>query len=217
MSRVAFLHTGAVVIPTFRGLADELLPGVEVQNLLDDRIVGDLGSGRGDVRDRLRRLVEAAAAGGADAVMLTCSSISGYAAELQEHAGLPVLRVDEAMADEAVRLGTEIAVVATLETTLNPTRELLLERARLAGAPLRVRGELVDGAFTAVASGDVELHDRLVREAILTAAESADAVVLAQASMVSAARSADVSCPVLASPRFGVERLAQHLAQQRAH
>ena len=45
MTRIAFLHTGAVVIPAFASLAAELLPDVEVQNLLDDKIVGDLSHG----------------------------------------------------------------------------------------------------------------------------------------------------------------------------
>ncbi|MGY4768777.1 hypothetical protein ACXC9Q_17840 [Kribbella sp. CWNU-51] len=78
MTRIAFLHTGAVVIPAFASLAAELLPDVEVQNLLDDKIVGDLGHGVApeQIEQRLADLGHAAVAAGADAVLFPCSSIS---------------------------------------------------------------------------------------------------------------------------------------------
>jgi aspartate/glutamate racemase len=209
MKRIAFIHTGAVVIPTFQALADELLPEVEIHNLLDDRVISDLRNHKGDVGERLRDLVDAAKAGGAEAVLLTCSSISGYASSLSEGAGIPVLRVDEAMADEAVAAGSKIAVVATLETTLTPTVALLEERAAVAGARVEISRELVDGAFAAVSAGDRATHDELVGQAITRVAEWADVVVLAQASMASAASKVSVRPPVLASPELGMRRLAQ--------
>lgn len=62
MRRIALLHTGAVVIPVFAGLTAEQWPGVEVLNLLDDKIVADLRSDdrRGSVPGRVRDLVHAA-------------------------------------------------------------------------------------------------------------------------------------------------------------
>src|SRR5205814_6867267 len=132
VTRIAFLHTGAVVIPTFAELAAEHLPGVEVQNLLDDKIVADLGRGAA-VEQRLADLGDAAVAAGAEALMFTCSSISQYAGPLAERLGVPVYRVDEAMADDAVRAGERISVIATLPTTVQPTAALLRERAELQG------------------------------------------------------------------------------------
>jgi aspartate/glutamate racemase len=211
MTRITFLHTGAVVIPAFQELAQEYLPGVEIHNLLDDRVIADLRAGKGDVGERLRDLVDAAKAGGSEKVLLTCSSISGYAPALAESGGIPVLRVDEAMADEAVQQGPRIAVIATLETTLTPTVNLIQERAELGGATVEIRRQVVDGAFEAVAGGDRALHDRLVGEAITSLAEWADVVVLAQASMASAASTVSVRPNVLTSPELGVRRLAQTL------
>lgn len=213
--RIAFLHTGAVNIAPFAELAGELLPGVTVANYLDDRIVADLGDAQraASVPERIEDLVRAAAAGGADAVMFTCSSISQLAAPAAEQAGIAVLRVDEAMADAAVRAGARVRVIATLPTTCRPTIALLHERAASAGVSPLITSEVVDGAFAAVAGGDRGTHDRLVAAAIERGAAEADVVVLAQASMASAATSVSVDVPVLTSPRLGVERLAQHLAQ----
>ncbi|WP_109209060.1 MULTISPECIES: aspartate/glutamate racemase family protein [Microbacterium] len=212
--RIAFLHTGAVNIAPFGALAAEFLPGATVVNYLDDRIVADLGdeARASSVPERIDDLVRAAAAGGADAVMFTCSSISELAAPAAAAAGVPVLRVDEAMADAAVRAGRRIRVLATLPTTCRPTLGLLQERAVLAGVEPEFTSEVIDGAFAAVAGGDRATHDRLVAAAIERGAAEADVIVLAQASMASAAEAVSVDVPVLTSPRLGVERLAASLA-----
>lgn len=212
MRRVALLHTGAVVIPTFAALTKEHWPSIEVVNLLDDRIVADLSAEerRTSVPDRLRELVSAARAGGAEAVVLTCSSISGEAAGVAAEVGIPVLRIDEAMADQAAAIGGRIAVIATLPTTLEPTCRLLAERVALAGAEAQIERVLVEGAFSAVAGGDREEHDRLVEAAVSAAAARADVVVLAQASMASAA-GGDYPVPVLSSPLPGVLRVKEVL------
>lgn len=208
MRRITLLHTGAVVIPVFAALTAEQWPGVDVGNLLDDRIVADLRSAdrRGSVAGRVRDLAHAAAAGGAEAVVLTCSSISGLAGEVATAVGIPVLRIDEAMADEAAAIGGRIAVIATLGTTLDPTCALLAERLERAGAHAEVERILVDGAFAAVAAGDRAEHDRLVGQAVGQAASRSNVVVLAQASMVSAA-TGTYPVPVLSSPAAGVARV----------
>ncbi|KAA9108142.1 aspartate/glutamate racemase family protein [Microbacterium rhizomatis] len=212
--RIAFLHTGAVVIAPVMALASDLLPGATTVNYLDDKIVADLGDpARADsVPERLTDLVKAARSAGADAVMLTCSSISHYAAPMSAELGIPVLRIDEAMADEAVATGPRIAVLATLATTLRPTLALIAERAELAGADPELTSEVVDGAFAAVSSGDRATHDRLVAAAIERVAAGADVVVLAQASMASAADAAHVAVPVLTSLKPGITRLSEFVA-----
>lgn len=208
--RIAFLHTGAVNIAPFGALAAEFLPEATVVNYLDDRIVADLGdeARAASVPERIEDLVRAAAAGGADAVMFTCSSISELAAPAAAAAGVSVLRVDEAMADAAVAAGRRIRVLATLPTTCRPTLGLIEERAALAGVAPELSSEVIDGAFEAIVSGDRETHDRLVGAAIERGAAEADVIVLAQASMATAAEAVSVDIPVLTSPRLGVERLA---------
>lgn len=212
--RVAFIHTGAVVIPPVADLAREHLGGAVTVNYLDDKIVADLGDPEraASVPVRLEDLARAARAGGADVVMFTCSSISHLAASTADAVGIPVLRIDEAMADEAVTSGERIAVLATLPTTLTPTLGLLRERAERAGRTPEFVSEVVAGAFEAVAGGDRATHDRLVGAAIVRLAADADVVVLAQASMASAAEGVDVSARVLTSLDPGIRRLSEAVA-----
>lgn len=213
MTRIAFLHTGAVVIPPVMELAGRLLPDAATVNYLDDKIVADLDDSnlQASVDERLEGLVRAARSAGADAVMLTCSSISGYASGLSERVGIPVLRIDEAMADQAVATGARIAVIATLPTTLAPTIALIDERAQITGASPAITSEVVEGAFAAVASGDRTTHDALVGAAITRLAAEADVVVLAQASMAGAAATVSVEIPVLTSLESGIARLRDTL------
>lgn len=219
MTRIAFLHTGAVVIPVFAELAATHLPGIEVQHLLDDKIVADLGAdphGR-HVADRLGTLGRTAVAAGSAALVFSCSSISGFAADLQQELGIPVLRIDEAMADRAVEAGGSLAVIATLPTTLAPTAALLRERAAIAGAEIDLTEVLVEGAFAAVSSGDRARHDTLVAAAVREQSERNDVVVLAQASMAGAAAGLDTGgVPVLTSPELGIRRVAQTLQSSPA-
>jgi aspartate/glutamate racemase len=209
MTRIAFLHTGAVVIAPVIEQARAALPAATFVNYLDDRIVADLGDPQraASVPERVEGLARAARSGGADVVMLTCSSISHLAAPTGAAVGIPVLRIDEAMADAAITTGERIAVLATLPTTLAPTVGLLRERADLAGRNPVIVEEVIEGAFAAVAAGDRPAHDRLVAAAIERLGTDADVVVLAQASMASAAAAAHVPVPVLTSIAPGIDRL----------
>ncbi len=124
-----------------------------------------------------------------------------------------MLRIDEAMADAAVRQGSRIAVLATLPTTLTPTLALLRERAELAGAEPGVhRARSSRGRSPPCRRATGPTHDRLVAAAIERVAADADVVVLAQASMASARPRHPSSVPVLTSLEPGIRRLGEALS-----
>jgi hypothetical protein len=156
---------------------------------------------------------------GAHAVLVTCSSIGEAAETAAGQVGVPVVRVDAAMADEATAIasgpgaGGRIAVLATLSSTLGPTGRLVERATRAARRHVEVTAELVTGAAEAHDRGDREQVDRIVAAAVVAAATRADVVVLAQASMARAAELADVAVPVLSSPRGGVASLLDVLSR----
>ena len=124
---------------------------------------------------------------------------------------VPVLRVDQPMADEAVQTGQRIGVIATLPTTLNPTRDLVQRRASAAGKSIELSAVLVEGAFEALMAGDAAKHDGLVAAALRALASQVDVIVLAQASMarvVDALAAEDKRVPIYASPGIAVDYLA---------
>jgi Asp/Glu/hydantoin racemase len=216
--RLVLLHTVPGLIPAFRDLADELLPDdVELANVVDETLLKDAIAGGGvsaSINRRVMGHVVSARDAGAVAVLATCSSI-GPAVELARAlSDIPVLRVDDPMADEAVELGGRIGVVATLQSTLEPTTALVRARAHMRGRDVDVVSRLCEGAFDAVARGDGARHDELVRSELRSVASEVDAIVLAQASTARVASSMApdaIKVPVLSSPRSGLQQAVELL------
>ena len=210
---VALIHTSPTMVPVFKSLTDELLPGVSVFNMADESLLRDITREGRLIPRTAKRLVghvSAAVDAGATHVLVTCSSM-GPAVEAA--AGLVdavVLRVDEPMARKAVSIGNRIGVIATLPSTLDPTVHLIQRQA----TGLELKSRVVEGAFAAVMSGDGAKHDRLVGDALRDLAGQVDVIVLAQASMArlaAALPAGEIAVPVLSSPRAAVEHLASLL------
>ncbi len=217
MTTLAFIHTGSVVIPPTNDIVRRLMPGVRIVNFLDDSIVAEISRERAivpPVRRRLERIAECASEAKADAIVITCSSISEMAGTVAEASGLPVFKIDEAMAEEAVRLGTRIGVLATLATTLDPTCRLIESKAQEAGKEITIRRELAHAAFEQLVQGNTQAHDQILRAALAELATTEDVIVLAQASMArlidQSSRAGPVS--ILASPLLGLTFIRSQLA-----
>ena len=143
-----------------------------------------------------------ALARGAHGLLLTCSTLGAAAARAEIETGLPVRRVDQALAEEAVRDGGAIIVLCATGTTIGPTRMLFEHAAMQTGATVEVR--LVTGAWDLFRAGRQEDYWRLIAEAADGAAdEGVSAIALAQASMAGAAAYA-TGRPPLTSPGVGL-------------
>ncbi|MER7349746.1 aspartate/glutamate racemase family protein [Streptomyces aurantiacus] len=213
---LALLHTSTAHVPVFDALRDADHPGLALRHFVhEDLLARARAEGPDAVADAVRAALVEAAAGGADAVLCTCSTIGGVAESHAAAVGVPVLRVDRPMAAAAVRAGSSVAVVATVASTLEPTSALVAEEAARAGRPVDVRTALVDGAWERFEAGDRERFLRLVADAVEGIAGSVDAVVLAQASMADAADRATTAVPVLASPRTGLRAAARLCGPRR--
>ena len=219
---LAFLHTVLSLPPVFAALAEELLPNTELFHIVDESLLNvtrKTGALTAVTRRRVLGYLESAAEAGADLVLVTCSSIGPAVDAARDFVPVPVLRVDEAMADEAVRLGSRVGVIATLTTTLEPTAALVERRARVTGKDVEVVSHVCDGAFEAVQSGDRDRHDELVRAGVRRLGAAVDVIVLAQASMarvVDALPDEDRTVRILSSPRLGVIRAAELLRSTAA-
>lgn len=213
---LALLHTTAVTIPVFAELAREHLAGIRVVNLLDDSLLADViaaGAVTDAVERRLRAYVEQAGVLGASAIMSSCSSIGEAMERIADGATVPVWRVDQAMAEEAVARAQRIGVLATVATTLDPTARLVQRTAERANRPVALYPVLVEGAFAALRAGEVAEHDDRVRRGLEQLAARCDLILLAQASTARvAAALPDFPLPILTSPASGLRRARERLA-----
>lgn len=220
--KLALIHTVGSLVPVFADLGRELAPDATTTDVVDEALLAEtIAAGRipAATAARLEGHVRRALDDGADLVMVTCSSVGPAVEAIAERTGWPLLRVDEALADRAIALGTRIGVIATLATTLEPTADLIRRRALAAGKDereIQIVSHLCEGAFAALKAGDLEDHDARVREGLRELIPQVDVVVLAQASMARVALTLDEAGtggrPILASPRLGMERAAGILA-----
>ena len=212
--RLGLVHTSATLVPVFAQLCKDKLPGVEVFNIADDSLVKGIreaGSLTAQISRRVAGYLESAELAGADYIMVTCSSIGPAVEAGAKLIGVPVLRVDQPMADQAVATAKKIGVIATLATTLEPTADLIKRRAEKAGKKIELTSRLCEGAFEALMSGDTAGHDAKVAAALKELSKQVEVIVLAQASMarvVDTLAPADKRVPILASPGIAVDYLA---------
>lgn len=152
---------------------------------------------------------------GADAILNICSSVGEVADAAQDAAdylGVPIVRIDEEMCREAVRMGSRIAVLATLPTTLAPTKNTVLRVARELGRHVELVDGLIDGAFGL----DQDKFRALLLDKALGMKGKADVILLAQGSMayVEEYLTENTGIPTLSSPRFGAIELKKALVRK---
>jgi Asp/Glu/hydantoin racemase len=211
---LGLIHTSATLVPVFAELCAKYIPHVKTFNIVDDSLIKNTIACGELTADTSRRVVNYAGSAqdaGADYILFTCSSIGPAVEAAAGLSHVPVLRVDQPMADKAVQSGKKIGVVATLSTTLNPTSDLVRRRAMTAGKEIELVPVLCEGAFEALMSGDAATHDQKVGDALKKLANEVDVILLAQASMarvVDTLSDADKKVPILASPPIAMEYLA---------
>jgi Asp/Glu/hydantoin racemase len=211
---LGLIHTSATLVPVFAELCNKYLPQVKVFNIVDDSLIKNTIARGKLTPDTSRRVVNYAGSAeeaGADYILFTCSSIGPAVEGAAALTNVPVLRVDQPMADLAVQTGKRIGVIATLPTTLEPTSDLVRRRAIAAGKQIELISYLCEGAFDALMSGDAATHDKMVGDALKLLSTKTDVILLAQASMarmVDTLSEEDKKVPILASPAIAIQYLA---------
>ena len=211
MKKVVVLHTSMVSFDLLNSLFKEIIPEVQVMNIVDEDLLDTLNRNRGITKSIIKRVcqyaIEAEAAG-ADLLFSQCSSTSEGVDCARKMINIPFIKIDEAMAEKAVSIGTKIGVVATAVATLVPTEANIRTAAAQAGKKVKITKYLADGALDILMKeNNREKHDVLVLDLIRKAEQENDVIVLAQGSMVTILPYLkDTNVPVLTSPRLGVEK-----------
>lgn len=210
---LALIHTSLVFINVetiMRDIFEEVMPDVRRINILDDSLLADVMSSgviSDAVQQRMNAYVKAAELTGADAVLSLCSSLGPAIDQARALVHIPVIKIDDAMTEKAVRDANRIGVLATVATTLKPTVALLEEKSADLRKLVEIRPNLIPGAFEILMGGDKARHDAMVSESANKLAGDVDLLVLAQASMTRLAPrlNQETGLPVLSSPRLAIE------------
>ena len=204
---ISFLHTAEIHIATFSKLMDDHAPNLLVRHDVNSTLL-DQAQTKGihpALESKIRAAMQSAASTGAKVVVCTCSTIGGIAEQAATKNQFGSMRIDRAMADKAVKLGQNILIVAALQSTLEPTQNLLNSSAKRAGLSPSIDLLLINDAWHFFENNEHTLYLQTIAKALKNLQKQYDVIVLAQASMAGViAYCQDVTMPIISSPKIGV-------------
>lgn len=191
---------------------------IEIMNYKDPSIIAEVVEHNNVTVAPAARLVTMfmqAMQDGADAILNNCSSVGEVAdacQNLAKYIGVPIVRIDEEMCREAVKQGKRIGVMATLPSTLIPTKNTVLRLAREMNREVELVDVLVEGGFGLDQEQFKELMTKYAGEII----DKVDVILFAQGSMAYCEEyiHQKYNKPVLSSPRFGAIALKEALIKK---
>ena len=216
--KIGFVHTGVPIGMMLKKMMSESMPDIPNFHIVDDSLIQDLLQAEEFTPSILKRLsaqISMAKEAGADIIMVTCSSIAPGVDFAKKLVDIPVMKIDEPMAEQAVESANTVGVLATAKTTLVPSVDLINQVAEKKGKPVKVKSKLISEAFDFFLQGDMENHDRLVRRAGIELAQQSDVLVLAQASMSHLSDEIEKASgtPTLTSPSIAVNALKKLVSE----
>ncbi len=209
MKRVALIHTGFALVDVLTELFKDIIPDAELVHIVDDSLLRQVlkeDKLTKPVVNRMLHYFQAAELYNVDCIFNVCSSVGEAADKARKQIKTPIVKIDEQMAEEAVKRAVNIGVAATLKTTLDPTCRLIENKAAEAGKEIKIKKTLCPGAFEELMNGNPEKHDAIILKGIKDLADKVDIVVLAQGSMARLVKTLDnhLAGKVLSSPMSGV-------------
>jgi Asp/Glu/hydantoin racemase len=216
IQKVGFIHTGVAIADIFKPMIAERLSGIATFHIVDDSLMQDFRIAGELIPVIVRRFckqVELAEEAGADLIIVTCSSIAPAVDIARKMTAVPVMKVDEPMAEKAVSMSDQIGVMATAKTTMGPSVKLIEDKAAEVGKQIEINTSLSSEAFDCFLRGDMDKHDQILRDAASDLKGKVGVVVLAQASMghLAGAIQEIVGVPVLTSPPLAMDALVQRV------
>lgn len=185
--KLTILHTTLATTTTIPAMIRELYPDeFYIVNVLDYSLLNDIKcSGRmsASIIERFIQYACIAKNNGSDALLLACSSLGKAADIARELLDIPLYKIDEPMADQAVNSGNNILVLGTVKSTLEPTSDLI--RSKRKSQEQSITCILIPDVFE-LYEIDREQHDQRIAEVIQEHLNTYDVIVLAQASMANA-------------------------------
>lgn len=189
-------------------------PDIQVYNIMDDSLLSDTRRYNGmtpAIASRMLNYAKAAEASGADGVLVTCTSVNQATKLIRPLLNIPILNIEEPVAEQAVAAGKRIGVLATLPTSPAAISRVILEKAQEQGKEVELVPSVVDGAFDVLCAGDRDRHDEMVCEALYRLAKEVDCIAFAQISM-SLLVHETVDVPLLKIGPSGFDRIKAMMA-----
>ena len=165
-----------------------------------------------EVAAKLLSIFSASVSEGADVILSVCSTMGDIAEAAQplfEKAGVPIIRIDEAMMHYAVCTYKRIALIASCTTIMLPNKRLMEKSLRAEESDSSVTYIVIDEMQ---GKSGAEVSDIVIRE-MLKYEGDFDVAVMTQASLGPFTKEIEekLGIPVLSSPDFGAKEVFKRL------
>jgi Asp/Glu/hydantoin racemase len=218
--RIALIHATALAVEPVNAAFQRLWPAARRMNLLDDSLSVDRAEAGRLTEAMTQRFVDLAGYAqrtGCNGILFTCSAFGPAIQVAGRATGLPTLKPNEAMFEQALAgvprsRPLKLGLLATFQASIASMAQELEAMAAARTIPVDLRSVFVPGAMDDLAQGRAADHHRRIAAAARDLSDC-DAVMLAQFSMAAAAPEvqAHLPCPVLSSPDCAVLALLQRM------
>ncbi|TFY96320.1 aspartate/glutamate racemase family protein [Ramlibacter humi] len=219
-ARIALIHATPLAVTPIQQAFERHWPQAQRMNLLDDSLSVDRAAAAELTPAMVQRFIDLArysVGTGSGGILFTCSAFGPAIEEAGRAAGVPTLKPNEAMFEQALAVkprdgALRVGLLATFAASIASMTEELQSMAEARGIELRHTSVYVREAMDDLAQGRAQDHHRKVAAAAASLGEC-DVVMLAQFSMAAAreAVQATLRCPVLSSPDCAVLALKQKM------
>jgi Asp/Glu/hydantoin racemase len=217
--RIALIHATALAVQPIAAAFIRHWPEARRMNLLDDSLSvdrADAGSLTPAMVQRFLDLANYAKRTGCNAILFTCSAFGPAIEAARDAVGMPTLKPNEAMFEQALaqcaKAGGQLGLIATFEASIASMAAELQQLAKDRGQRIALRTAFVPQAMQDLAEGRADQHHQKIAQAARELA-GCDVVMLAQFSMADALPlvQQQMDCPVLSSPDCAVLALKQRM------
>ncbi len=211
--RIALIHATALAVQPIESAFARHWPQAHRMNLLDDSLSVDRAEAGCLTDPMVQRFIDLALyarSTGCGGILFTCSAFGPAIEAAGVAVGLPTLKPNEAMFDQALaavgpQSGARMGLIATFEPSIVSMSAELIAMAAQRGRTIELLAEFVPEAMQDLARGQADLHHRKIALAARKLRDC-DVVMLAQFSMAQAlpAVQAELTCTALSSPDCAV-------------
>ncbi len=180
-----------------------------VFNIMDDSLLRSTLEDKGvspTTATRMLNYAKSAEQSGADGILVTCTSVNAATKAIKPFLNIPIINIEEPVAEMAVASGKKIGILATLPTSPGAIERVIREKAGEQGKEIEIITRVAEGAFDVLCAGDRAKHDEMICEHLYSLAKEVDCIAFAQISM-SLLKHNEVDVPLFKIGRSGVERI----------
>jgi len=217
--RIALIHATPLAVSPINDAFKRLWPQAHCQNILDDTLSQDLAEEGRLTQEMIQRFMDLShysLRAGCEAILFTCSAFGTAIEAVAMTSGVPTLKPNEAMFQEALNLTVtdrplKIGLVATFNPSIESMSEELKDMASKQNISIELFTAFIPDAMKELANGNAQVHHDLIAKGAASL-PVCDVILLAQFSMAAAQPTVckgilPLTTPVLCSPDCAVTAL----------